>query len=272
MDISLNPAARQKGVKGLATAGLVAKGFVYLILGALALMAALHIGGRSAENADKSHIFSFLDESSAGQWLLPLLSIGLVCYCVWRSIEGLHAIQGDGKKHYGKAFRYFASAAVYLFVAVSAAKEFLDKPSKGGDGQQELASNLLSQPFGQWLAGIAAIIFAAIGIYQLYYAWSEKYKKHVQKMNRQTNAAPILLAMGKVGYTARGIVWLIIAYLMSRAAFTGRSKDAGDTGKAFSFIENSTAGSIWLAAIAIGLIAYGIFSFVRARYERFGEG
>jgi ABC-type anion transport system duplicated permease subunit len=271
MDISITPTTRQKGIKGLATAGLIAKGFVYLILGAFALMADFHIGGRSAANTDKAHIFSFLDESFAGQWLLPLLVIGLFCYCIWRSIEGVHAIE-DGKKHYPKAARYFASAGVYLLVAVSAAKEFLDKPGKNGDGKQELASNLLSQPFGHWLAGAAALAFAAIGIYQLYYAWSEKYKKHVQRMNRQTDAAPILLGTGKIGYTARGVVWLIIAYLMSRAAFTGRSNDAGDTGKAFSFIEKSTAGSIWLAAIAIGLIAYGIFSIVRARYERFAEG
>lgn len=270
MDISINPAARRNGIKGLAKAGLTAKGLVYLILGVLALMGALHIGGKSASKADKNHIFSFLDDSFAGQYLLPLLVIGLICYCIWRSIEGTRAIQ-DGKKHYAKAARYFASALVYLFVAVSAAKEFLDKPTKGGDGKQELASNLLSQPFGHWLAGAVALVFAGIGIYQLYYAWSEKYKKHVQNMNKQTNSAQILLATGKVGYTARGIVWLIIAYLMSRAAFTGRSKDAGDTGKAFSFIEQSTAGSIWLAAIAIGLIAYGVFSFVRARYERFGE-
>ncbi len=269
MDISLTPTTRQKGIEGLAKAGLTAKGLVYLILGLLALMAVFHIGGRSAETTDKAHIFSFLDESSAGQWLLPLLVIGLFCYCIWRSIEGVNCIQ-EGKKHFPKAARYFASAGVYLLVAVSAANEFLDNPGKNGDGKQELASNLLSQPGGHWLAGAAALVFAGVGIYQLYYAWSEKYKKHVQRMNKQTNSASILLATGKIGYTARGVVWLIIAYLMSRAAFTGRSKDAGDTGKAFSFIEQSTAGSIWLAAIAIGLIAYGIFSFVRARYERFG--
>jgi hypothetical protein len=270
MDISIKSSAvRQKGIKGLAKAGLTAKGFVYLILGAFALMAALNIGGQSAAAADKSHIFSFLDESFAGKWLLPVLAIGLICYCIWRSIEGIHAIQTGDKKHYGKAVRYFASAGIYLFIAVSAAKIFLHKPVKNGDEKQELASQLLSQPFGHWLAAAAAIAFSAVGIYQLYYAWSEKYKKHTQRMNRQTNAAPILLAMGKIGYTARGFVWLIIAYLMSRAAFTGRAQDAGDTGKAFSFIEKSSAGSLWLGAIAIGLIAYGIFSFVRARYENF---
>lgn len=272
MDIVIkNSAVKAKGIEWLAKAGLIAKGFVYIILGALSLMTALHIGSSPASAADKSHVFSFLDQSIAGKWLLPILAIGLFCYSTWRSIEGVQAVRDGGKKDYQKAIRYFCSAAIYIFLAVSAGKIFLDKPGKNGDRQQELASGLLSQPFGQWLVGAAAVILAAIGIYQLYYAWSEKYKKHTQRMNRQTNAAFMLLATGKIGYMARGLVWLVIAYLMSRAAFTGYSKYAGDTGKAFSFIEKSSAGTLWLITIALGLVAYGVFSFVRARYENVAD-
>lgn len=272
MDVQIKkPLVKEKSIEWLAKAGLTAKGFVYIILGAFALMAALHVSGSSASAADKSHVFAFLDGSSAFRWLLPVLAVGLVCYSIWRSVEGVQATGAGDKRHYQKAVRYFSSAVVYLLIAISAAKKFLDKPVSNGDQKQQLASELLSQPLGHWLVGVVALMLATTGIYQLYYAWSEKYKKHVQRMNRQTNAAALLLATGKIGYMARGLVWMIIAYLMSRAAFTGHAEYAGDTGKAFSFIGKGSGGSLWLGAIALGLVAYGIFSFVRARYESFSR-
>lgn len=173
-------------------------------------------------------------------------------------------------KKYGKAIRYISSGIIYLFVCISAVKLILNKPVNKTDQQQNIASGLLSQPFGQWQVAIAAICIAAVGIYQLYYGWSEKYKKHTQKMNTQKKASSILLTAGKIGYMARGIVWLIISYLMLRAAFTGSSSKAGGTGKAFAFLEALPAGSLWLAAAAAGLLAYGVFALVRARYEELG--
>ena len=78
-----------------------------------------------------------------------------------------------------------------------------------------------------------------------------------------------MLGAGKIGYVARGVVWAIISYLMIQAALAASSEKAGDTGKAFGAIDNSLVGSYLPAALGIGLIAYGVFNFVRARYERF---
>lgn len=88
-------------------------------------------------------------------------------------------------------------------------------------------------------------------------------------MNRQKKQIRLLLVSGKIGYVVRGIVWLLLSYLMIRAAIHSNAGEAGDTGKAFSLVENNTMGSYFLAAIAIGLILYGLFTFIRARYEKF---
>jgi hypothetical protein len=63
-------------------------------------------------------------------------------------------------------------------------------------------------------------------------------------------------------------VWLVIAFLFLRAALYARASEAGNTGKAFQFIETTPYGSPLLGALGVGLIAYGVFNFVRARYER----
>jgi heme/copper-type cytochrome/quinol oxidase subunit 2 len=265
MELPVKPT--NKHIERLAKAGLIAKGCIYVLLGALAIMAALHIGHQSSASTDKSALLAMLGESGLGKVLLLVLAVGLLCYSTWRCVQAVRMLQA-GKKHYQKAARYFFSAAVYLFVCFSAIKLVLNKPVKKGDQQQDMASQLLSQPFGQWLVAAAALAIAGVGIYQMYYGWSEKYRKHTQKMNTQTGTATILLTTGKIGYLSRGIVWLVIAYLMLMAAFTGQSSRAGDTGKAFAFIETMPLGSLLLAIIAAGLVAYGVFSFVRARYEK----
>jgi hypothetical protein len=142
----------------------------------------------------------------------------------------------------------------------------LDDLKDKGDQNQQWASRLMQESYGHWLLIIAALIIAGIGIYQLWYGFSGKYKDHVEG---QDSPPPVLLRFGKIGYPARGIVWLIIAWLLLKAALHHNPSEAGDTSKAFSFIEASTSGSLMLGAIGIGLAAYGLFSFIRMRYENF---
>jgi putative Mn2+ efflux pump MntP len=118
------------------------------------------------------------------------------------------------------------------------------------------------------LVGIGGLILAGIGAYQIYYGFSEKYRKHVQGLSLHSEQSTLLLRTGKVGYISRGAVWLVIAFLFLRAAVHSAASEAGNTGKAFRFIETSAYGSLLLGALGVGLVAYGVFNFVRARYER----
>ena len=62
---------------------------------------------------------------------------------------------------------------------------------------------------------------------------------------------------------------VLLAWLLFRAAFQADSGEAGDTGKAFHFLEAAWFGSYLLGALGPGLVCYGVFNFVRARFERF---
>lgn len=263
-------AAPNKSLKRIAQFGFIAKGTVYLLLGLLALLITLHTGNNSGEDADKTGVFRMVKDNFGGTWLLFLLGLGLVSYSAWRMVEAYQHISSKGKKRW-QGLRYFFSGIVYLSVAVSAFRVALQSGQGGGDNQQDLASELLAKPFGQWLLGVAALIIAGVGVYQIYYALSEKYKKHVQKLNLHNNASRLLLGSGKLGYSARGIVWLIIAFLSIKAAINARSKDAGDTSRAVEVLQSASYGSYLLAALALGLMAYGIFNFIRARYEDFNQ-
>jgi uncharacterized membrane protein YiaA len=260
-------AVANKSLPALARAGLIAKGLVYILLGLIVLLNTTEISKQKSA-ADKTGVFETLRNNFAGQWLIPLLALGLLCYSIWRWTEAFKLVKE--KEHLKKAIRYFFSGAVYILVCYTAVELMLNTFSKNGDNEQEFAHEALTKPFGQWLLGISAVVLAAIGVYQAIYGLSEKYRKHVQELSLQEASSKILLLSGKIGYVSRGIVWITMAYLMMRAALSGSSKEAGDTNKVFHFIESSW-GSPVLAVVALGLIAYGVFNGVRARYEHFDK-
>lgn len=252
----------------IARIGLIAKGVVYAILGVLAFMAAFDIGGKSNNNTNKAGVFHSVKDFPGGLFLLILLTAGLVCYSIWRGIQTFSNTNNPEMK-WTKRIRYFFSGIVYLTLAGTAIQMMFQDREEKGDESQYWVSQILHQSFGQWLIGLGAFILASVGIYQVYYGLSGKYKKHVQQLNLHSSGSSLLLRSGKIGYIARGIVWLIIAYLFLLAALHNNSSEAGDTGKAFGFVENSSFGSYLLAALGIGLVAYGFFNFIRARYETF---
>ncbi|RYZ20825.1 MAG: DUF1206 domain-containing protein [Chitinophagaceae bacterium] len=251
-------------LRTLARTGLLAKGVTYCLFGILVFMAAFHIGGRSAGSTDRSGIFNLLDEAPGGIWLVALLALGLACYAAWRFVEAVRPPRSakGGAKGLARRARYAISGAGYASLAVLAARYALTHHRSSGDKQQNAAQELLQQPAGQWLAGAAALILIGVGIYQLWYGWSERYRKHVPHATLQK--------AGKVGYTARGIVWILLGWLFGRAALHSNASEAGDTSKAFQFIATGTWGPWLLGALGLGLICYGVYNFLRAKHDPIG--
>ncbi|MES3019617.1 MAG: DUF1206 domain-containing protein [Bacteroidota bacterium] len=269
MNIKSNVITRN--INSIASAGLAAKGLVYVLLGILAFMAAFGINGKSSRNTSKSGVFDFIYDQPAGTILLWVVVLGLVCYVIWRVIEAFADTEGKGKDVKGilARGRYLFSGLVYGALAVKAFNMLVFHEKGSGNKSREATEELLSQPFGQWLVGLVAFAFLAVGIYQIFYGLSEKYRKHVNKYV-PAKAKPLFLNAGKIGYVARGIVWLLFAYLFFQAAFSANSAETGDTPQAFSVLSQSSYGPYLLALIAVGLVFYGLFNFVRARYEEIG--
>ncbi len=250
----------------LARVGLGAKGFVYTLIGILAFMAAFEIAGQSNDDADRNGVMKTLRDFPGGNILLALLIFGLVCYSAWRMVEAF-GMEKDLKRKLKKRIRYFLSALTYLSVAFAAWQIMMYQSDGGSDGHW--SAQFMNKDLGKIILGGVALVMAGIGVYQIWYGFSEKYKKRFAGGALRRSRASVLLRSGKIGYASRGVVWLIISYMLLKAVWEARASEAGDTAKAFSFIESSSYGSYLLGALGLGLVAFGIFNFLRAAYEDF---
>lgn len=248
--------------------GLVCKGIVYCITGILATMAAIGFGG---SKASKSEIFKFIYEQPFGLLLISLVALGLFAYSLLRFFQSFGDIDHKGSDASGIAsrFGYAISGFIYLSLGIYAAK--LAVTGSGGDGasRQFMVSKILAFDGGQWIIGIVGLIIVGNGVYQIYRGIAGKFMKKITVTKAELGK--IVRKAGLVGYVARGITMLVVGYLLLHAGITSNPREAKGTEGAFAFLENKF-GSMLMMLIAIGLIGYGIFMFVKARYQRIQLG
>ena len=88
--------------------------------------------------------------------------------------------------------------------------------------------------------------------------------RSVQNAGLPAHQQNIVYRTGQAGYTARGIVLALIGYFFVQAGFQSRATAVGTTDEAFDLL--ATMGPGVLGVVALGLMAYGFYMLVQARY------
>lgn len=246
--------------------GLIAKGIVYFLMGTLSVLAAF---GLSRDKGDKEEAFMFIYEQPFGRFLLIGIAVGLFGYVMLRMFQSFKDTEnkGSGLKGILNRVGYGLSALLYLVIAAYALKLAIRGVTGGGDSdsRQFIVSKVLEYPLGEYIVGIAGLIVIGMGIYQIARGITGKFMKKVNLY--LSNMKDTFKTTGTIGYISRGIVLMIVGYFLLHAAVLSNPDEAQGTGAAFDFLENKV-GSFMMALVALGLAGYGVFCFVKARYQR----
>lgn len=260
------PSPDDKWIENFARFGYIAKGAVYCLIGGLTAAAAFGSGG---QKAGKTTALKTVENLPGGTVILAILALGLIGYVIWRFIQAIKDTEneGDDTKGIAKRLGYVISGLTYGFLAYYAIRLITQSGSSGGGGRETFVAKLLSQPFGQWLVGIVAVFFVVKGFIQIYKAYTGKFKKKVEQSSISADKKRIFEKWGRFGYYSRGVILLIIGYMFFKAAVQANPDQAGGTQEAFSYLQNTGYGPWLMGLIAIGLIGYGVFTFIKARYR-----
>jgi hypothetical protein len=73
---------------------------------------------------------------------------------------------------------------------------------------------------------------------------------------------------GRIGYAARGVVFCIIGFFIIQAALDFNPTEAKGLDEALGTLAQNYFGAWVLGIVAVGLIAYGFYMLVEARYRK----
>ncbi|WP_371749680.1 DUF1206 domain-containing protein [Streptomyces sp. NBC_01283] len=263
-------AANSTAVAAGARAGFVARGIIYILIGALSLRIAFSDGG--GKQADRGGAVAEIAGKPFGEALLWLLGVALVGMALWRLSEAAFGQAGpDGRKANKRAMAAGRSV-FYGFVAYSVLSYAAgDKGSGSGSSDKssrDVTAKVLDWPTGQWIVAIAGAVVAGAGVYIAVRAIRRKFKKHLKMSQMSARTRQVVTFLGVFGGVARGVVFAVAGGFAVTAAVQhkpGKAKGMDDTLRSFT---ETPVGPWLLVLIAVGLVAFGVFSWANARWRK----
>ena len=95
-----------------------------------------------------------------------------------------------------------------------------------------------------------------------------KFREQLKEHEMSDKELAVSTWSGRLGLAARGVVFPIIGYSLLRAAIEADPSEAKGVGGALRFLEQM--GPFVMAGVAAGLVCYGVFQLVLAKYRRVG--
>ncbi len=265
-------AATSQWMTGLARCGYAAKGIVYLIIGVIAIQVAIGAGGTVTDQRGALHAIL---QQPFGHPMLGVVAVGLFGFALWSIIQAIFDTENEGKKAKGVLARvgYAAVGISYAALAFGALQLALGTGS-GGRGSNTAAQDgtalLLKQPFGPFLVILVGLIVLGVAFYLFYNAYSARFQRHLKVSTLGIQVKKGVVIAGRWGYAAMGVVTGITGIFLIVAALQHNSSKAIGLDGALQELSHQPYGQLLLGIVALGLFAYGIYSFVEARYRRVG--
>lgn len=244
---------RSKPLQALARAGFAVNGVVHLLIAWIAVQLAW---GGSSQDADTSGALGALASNPLGLALLWLGAVGFATLALWQVAE---AVTADDAKDRVSAI---GKAVVHVALAVSAVRFATGSGSNSSEQSAGATATLMSQPFGVVLVVVLGLAVVAVGVGHVVIGVRGSFLEHLSSPPRFVRLA------GTYGYVAKGVALGVVGALFVVAAIRNDPEEATGLDGALKTLLEAPFGSVLLTLVAVGLAAFAVFLFGRARYGR----
>ncbi|WP_203567930.1 DUF1206 domain-containing protein [Aestuariimicrobium ganziense] len=234
--------------------GYAANGIVHLLLGWLAIQLAL---GSSSESADQSGAFGMLADNTLGKVLLIVAVVGFALLAIWQLTEAIRGPELTDRLKAGGKF------IAYLAVGWSALGFVRASGSSSGDQTKDFTQKLMEAPGGVVLVVVVGLGVLGIGGYHIYKGWKRKFREDLRE-----NPGEGIEKLAMFGYIAKGVALMVVGGLFIAAALDHDPEKARGLDGALKALLSAPGGQILLIVVGLGLAAYGLYAFARAKYAK----
>jgi len=250
--------------------GFIVRGLLYIIIGVLALQLAIGAGGATAT---PTSAIALIGRQPAGKALLVLIIAGLAGYSLWGFVRAILDPLGRGTKPKGLLDRagFLFSGISYGLLIIPAVLALMDKPStSSAGGTGPVPASLMSGPFGKVLVVVFGLAWIGMGAGQLVTAYVAHFTRDLKTGTMSAQEIKTATWVGRLGFAARGIVFALIGVIILQTAFAVGAKQAQGFDGALAALAHAPYGEILLGAVAIGLILFGAYSAMCAKWNKIG--
>jgi hypothetical protein len=255
-------ASRSRPFQIVARLGYAVNGLLHILIGAIAIGIARGAGGE----ADASGALSGLASTPGGVFVLWTIVIGLAALGLWQVAEAILVPSPDPKKKWGHRAIELGKAVAYLAIAGTALIFAMGGSSDSGGDAQGFTSAMLATPGGVVVLVIVGLGICVIGGFFVVRGVTKKFTEDLTVPSGTVGR--VVVGLGIFGYVAKGIALGVVGILFLVAAFTVDASESTGLDGALKALVELPFGPAILIFVAIGLIAHGLYSFVRARRAR----
>jgi hypothetical protein len=254
-----------KPVEGMARFGLCGRGLVYLVVGLIALQVAFGHHGR----ADKNGALAAIRDKPLGGVLLVALAVAFTGYAGWRLLQAAtgHRDEDDERKRAAKRVASLARGALYASFAYTTVR-FLVTSQEGRDRTEPLTARVMSWTGGQTLVFCVGAALLVSGGYLVFRGVTQKFLDHLDLRGAPRAAELGAATVGLVGMASRGVLVGLVGVFLVRAAVTYDPDEAKGLDASLKSLADAPLGGLLIGVVGSGLVAFGLWSFLEARYRK----
>ena len=231
--------------------GFAARGLIYIVIAWLVI----HAGRPEDPSGALEHV------AQGGRLFMMLVVAGLIAYGFWRLSDSIFNIEGHPPDAKGLRQRLGAggSGVVHLLLAWQAVRLIRGQPASGGGGQDGTGAAISLLGPDELALPVAGAVLIGVGAYQMIKAAKAEFLRHLEPRVAQE---PWAKWAGRLGYAARGIIFLISGFFLLQAGLGGEGPQRGTIAEALRWLDNP-----WDLLVAVGLLAFGLYSLIEARFR-----
>lgn len=251
---------RNSVLRGGARLGYALSGVLHLLIAWITLQVAWSDSGRSA---DQSGALATLAGSSLGRLTLWVAVVGFVALAAWQLAIGLAARPDRGSSRWPAPVKGIAKAVLYLALGWASFNTAEGRPGNSRAQSAGITATLLQHSGGALGVMLIGLVLIGAGGYHMLKGWTKMFLRDLTK-----HPGRFAVRAGVVGYLAKGVSLALVGVLFVIAAQDNTSARSTGLDGALRLLRQQAFGPWLLTAVALGIAAYGLYSFARARHAR----
>jgi hypothetical protein len=230
--------------------GYAAVGLLYATIGFVAARIAF-LGARD-RTAGMHGALKLLLRQPEGRGIVIAVAAGLACFSAWRLIQTF-TTRGDFVNRAGWAITAIGYAAL-TWTAVGLLLHF----PRGENFERMGVGRLLHDPAGRAALRITAVLLVVTGIVAIVQGATGRLPRWLSRPGHHRLTRRFAIRLARFGLAARGVVGLVMGYLLWRAVEDFNPREVREIGGSLRVLSLSPGGPLLMGVVALGLISYGL--------------